>query len=209
MKSILTTPRVGEVLAGPNAGRVKQSRPPSWESLLRYPLLCGNSDEEDRGATQRHQQRPEMGAHGKPSCDATNDQIVTDAGWASVFDPVMMSLRAPCLRRLLAASVLVGAAACGGRAPEAARRAPAPAVSAAPAALRAYRDPSTGAFVEPAPGLASPQMPATAPAALVEEAAPRGGRMIRLHGAFRSHVGARVGAEGAGTVSCGTGAETP
>jgi hypothetical protein len=53
--------------------------------------------------------------------------------------------------------------------------------------LRAYRDPSTGAFVEPPPGavVATPNVPRV-PAALSEEAAPGGGRMIRLRGAFHS-----------------------
>jgi hypothetical protein len=69
----------------------------------------------------------------------------------------------------------------------------------------------TGAFVEPPPGVAMPapsRAAAPAPSALTEEAAPGGGRMIRLGGAFRSHVVGRTGADGA-TVSCETTARPP
>jgi hypothetical protein len=77
---------------------------------------------------------------------------------------------------------------------------------AAPSAqgLRAYRDPSTGAFVEPPAGaaLAAPKQVIPAPSALVEEAAPGGGRMVRLQGAFRSEMVGHLEDKGGATVSC-------
>jgi hypothetical protein len=77
----------------------------------------------------------------------------------------------------------------------------------ASSAFRVYRDPTTGAFVEPPPGAAMPATPrapaAMPPSALVEEAAPGGGRMVRLRGNFRSHVVARADASGT-AVSCTT-----
>jgi hypothetical protein len=79
----------------------------------------------------------------------------------------------------------------------------APPPSPSPAALRVFRDPVTGAFVEPPaqpPGPA-PLAPSAPVPALVETTAPGGGRMIQLHGAFRSDVTARAGAHGA-EVSC-------
>jgi hypothetical protein len=76
--------------------------------------------------------------------------------------------------------------------------------------MRVYRDPATGAFVEPPPGtvMPGPRAPAAAPAPLTEEAAPNGGRMIRLRGAFRSQMVGRAGADGA-TFSCATTAGAP
>jgi hypothetical protein len=69
-----------------------------------------------------------------------------------------------------------------------------------------YRDPSTGAFVEPPPGaaLVAPATPPVAPAALNEEAAPGGGRMIRLRGAFHSHMVGHLDANGEAAISCAT-----
>jgi hypothetical protein len=63
-------------------------------------------------------------------------------------------------------------------------------------AFRAYRDPNTGQFREAPPGAAPTPAPVAAPSALSEEDAPGGGRMIRLHGAFRSHFVATCGADG-------------
>jgi hypothetical protein len=93
----------------------------------------------------------------------------------------------------------LGAGSCARPAGEAPRPAPVTAPVTAPA-VRAYRDPSTGAFVEPPPG-AAPAAPAAALPALNEEAAPGGGRMIRLKGAFQSHVVGRTDANTT-TVSC-------
>ncbi len=76
-------------------------------------------------------------------------------------------------------------------------RAPVP--PAAPA-MHAYRDPATGAFGEPRPGVAPVVAPRARPL-LTEEAAPGGGRMIRLHGACRSDVVAHADAR-ATTTSC-------
>jgi hypothetical protein len=113
--------------------------------------------------------------------------------------------------RLAATFVLaaLGAApGCGRRAAEAPRAAPRPAVSQG---LRAYRDPSTGAFVEPPPGTttAAPAARLVAPSTLTEEAAPGGGRMVRLNGAFRSQLVGRRDANGDTTVSCATTAGAP
>jgi hypothetical protein len=106
---------------------------------------------------------------------------------------------------LFAASLLLDVAACARPPVEAPRPAAAPS-----AAMRAYRDPKTGAFVEPPPGTPLPAPPTapTAPSALTEEPAPGGGRMVRLRGAFHNHVVAH--ADAAGTeVSCETGPATP
>jgi hypothetical protein len=105
-------------------------------------------------------------------------------------------------KRLLAVAVLLGAAGCARPAAEAPRPMTTPAPIAA-AGLRAYRDPTTGAFVEPPPGatLAAPSAAPAAPTVLTEEAGPRGGRMIRLKGAFRSQMVGRADASGA-TISC-------
>jgi hypothetical protein len=77
-----------------------------------------------------------------------------------------------------------------------------------PSALRAYRDPVTGVF---GPPLRSATLPnaasktATVPRApLQESAAPGGGRMVHLHGGFRSHVIAARSARGT-AVSCAAG----
>ena len=78
--------------------------------------------------------------------------------------------------------------------------------SPAASGLRAYRDPVTGAFVQPpqAPGLA-PQRAApaqtTGPIGFTETAAPGGGTMIQLGGAFHSDLVAKRGAASA-EVSC-------
>src|SRR5215471_8068903 len=93
----------------------------------------------------------------------------------------------------LVVALLLGAAACARRAAETPLAAPTPAASQP---LRAYRDPKTGAFGEPPPG-ATPVAPVAAPVALTDEAAPGGGRMIRLKGAFRSHMVGRRDANGA------------
>jgi len=102
---------------------------------------------------------------------------------------------------------LVGVA-CGPRRPApavSAKAAPQPGAPAASSGLRAYRDPSTGAFTEPpapgpAPNLAAPSLAAPA---LAEINAPGGGKMIQLQGAFQSDVKATVGAHGV-DVSCAT-----
>jgi hypothetical protein len=103
---------------------------------------------------------------------------------------------------LLAPLLLLGACGPATRSSEASRAAP----PATAQALRVYRDPSTGAFTEPPPGerVAAPAAAPAAPAALIEEAAPGGGRMIRLRGAFHSHFVA--GADG---VSCTTSRAAP
>jgi hypothetical protein len=126
-----------------------------------------------------------------------------------------MNARGPGSRRLppwpLTASLLLAGAACAGREAEAPRPpAPAAPAPAAPGAMRVYRDPATGAFVEPPPGTPMPGPPRApaAPAPLTEEAAPNGGRMIRLRGAFRSQMVGHAGADGA-TVSCATTAGAP
>jgi hypothetical protein len=101
------------------------------------------------------------------------------------------------------------ASACGERARPA--RAPAPvaareATLAAPG-LRAYRDPTTGAFTAPptpAQGFAPrPLAPSAAPPTLVETPAPGGGTMINLQGTSMSDVEARRGPRGV-DVSCAT-----
>jgi|SRR5579872_7047930 hypothetical protein len=91
--------------------------------------------------------------------------------------------------------------ACGAR--------PRPSISSpplTPAGLRVFRDPTTGAFVEPpapAPSAGLPKAAQTAgPTTFVETAAPGGGTMVRLGGAFRSDVTATRGAQGA-VVTCG------
>ncbi len=116
------------------------------------------------------------------------------------------SIRAPAAAAqlvLLAASLLLGAGGCAQPRGPAARTSPAPAPSGA---LRAYRDPASGSFVERPPG-ASPNALAYPPNAaqtlLAEEAAPGGGRIIRLHGAFHSDVVGHAEARGA-AISCAT-----
>src|SRR5215831_8530671 len=104
----------------------------------------------------------------------------------------------------LTAALLLGVAGCARRASEAPLAAPSPVASQL---LGAYRDPSTGAFGEPPPG-AMPAAPTAARAALTEEAAPGGGRMIRLRGAFRSYMVGHSDAN-ATTVSCGSTAPAP
>jgi hypothetical protein len=74
------------------------------------------------------------------------------------------------------------------------------AVPPAAPAMRVYRDPATGALGEPPPGAAPLAAPRARPV-LTEEAAPGGGRMIRLHGACRSDMVAHVDAHGT-TASC-------
>jgi hypothetical protein len=108
---------------------------------------------------------------------------------------------------LLAASLVLGAL---GAAPGCARlAAEAPRAVATPAAsegLRVYRDPNTGAFGEPPPGttMAAPAARTVSPTTLTEEAAPGGGRMVRLGGAFNSHLVGHRDANGDATVSCAT-----
>jgi hypothetical protein len=100
-----------------------------------------------------------------------------------------------------AITVFVSAAAC--------ERAPAggaPGGKAAPGAgMRVYRDPVTGAFTEPPPGAVAP--PPLAPAApiapLAPVAAPGGGTMVRLGGAFKSDVTAKAGSAGP-AITCTT-----
>jgi hypothetical protein len=114
---------------------------------------------------------------------------------------------------LLAASLVGAAVGCARPAVEASR----PAAVAAPPSqgLRAYRDPSTGAFVEPPAGaaLAAPKQVIPAPSALAEEAAPGGGRMVRLQGAFRSQMVGHIDEKGGAKISCasapGTAAPPP
>jgi hypothetical protein len=108
-----------------------------------------------------------------------------------------MSSRAPGFWRplawLVSASLLVGAGACARGAVDA----PASGGVARPTEMfRVYRDPNTGQFREPPPGAAPTPGPGVAPSSLSEENAPGGGRMIRLHGAFRSHFVAADGADG-------------
>ena len=76
---------------------------------------------------------------------------------------------------LVAMTALLGASPdCARRASEAHRPASAPVGSQG---FRVYRDPSTGAFVEPLPGVtvAAPAARAAAPSAFSEQAAPGGG----------------------------------
>jgi hypothetical protein len=99
---------------------------------------------------------------------------------------------------LVSASLLVATGACARRAVDA----PASAGGVRPTEMfRAYRDPNTGQFREPPAGAVPTPGPAVAPSSLSEESAPGGGRMIRLHGAFRSHFVAASGADGLAT-SC-------
>jgi|SRR5215831_8966102 len=107
-------------------------------------------------------------------------------------------------RRILAAALLLGAGGCARRASESP---PAASVPVASPSLRAYRDPTTGAFGEPPPGTTQ-AAPTAAPATLTEEAAPGGGRMIRLKGAFRSQMVGRMDGHTA-AVSCETTAARP
>jgi hypothetical protein len=109
---------------------------------------------------------------------------------------------------LLAAPLLLGAVACARPSVEAQRSAATTPTTSE--AMRVFRDPKTGAFVEPPPGttMAAPAPAATAPTALTEEAAPGGGRMIRLRGAVHSHVVAHADG-GRTTVSCGTAPVSP
>ena len=108
-----------------------------------------------------------------------------------------MSSWAPGFRRplgwLISASLLVGAGACARRVVDAPASG---SVSRAAEAFRVYRDPNTGQFVEPPAGAAPMPAQAAAQSALSEEAAPGGGRMIRLRGAFHSHFVATGGADG-------------
>jgi hypothetical protein len=116
------------------------------------------------------------------------------------------SLRGAAALRILAVALLPLVGACGPR-----RHAPAVSGKVSPpvaaSGLRAYRDPSTGAFTEPpaptagvAPNLAAPRVAAPA---LTEVNAPGGGTMIHLQGSFQSDVRATVGAHGQGVdVSC-------
>jgi hypothetical protein len=97
----------------------------------------------------------------------------------------------------LVIALALAAAGCGRRASQTSLATATPAASQS---LRAYRDPSSGAFGEPPPG-AAPVTPTAAPVALTEEAAPGGGRMIRLKGAFRSHMVGRMDGNAA-SVSC-------
>jgi hypothetical protein len=121
-------------------------------------------------------------------------------------------VRRRCRWRGVKAGLLAGSLVLGvlGAAPGCARRAAeAPRPAAAPAAsegLRVYRDPSTGAFGEPPTGatMAAPAARSVAPTTLSEEAAPGGGRMVRLGGAFNSHLVGRRDANGDATVSCAT-----
>lgn len=114
-----------------------------------------------------------------------------------------MSPSAPGFRRslgwLVSVSLLVGAGGCArpvADAPASGR------VSRPAEAFRVYRDPNTGQFREPPAGAApTPGPAAAAQSSLAEEAAPGGGRMIRLRGAFHSHFVATCGADGL-TASC-------
>jgi hypothetical protein len=99
---------------------------------------------------------------------------------------------------LVSSSLLAGAAACARRVVDA----PASGgVSRPTETFRVYRDPNTGQFREPPAGAAPAPGPTVAPSSLSEENAPGGGRMIRLRGAFRSHIVAARGADGPGA-SC-------
>ena len=101
----------------------------------------------------------------------------------------------------IAAWLLLGSGACARQKVAAPRAVTVPAPSES---MRVYRDPATGAFVEPpatGPGAAAVTAPAVPTMPLTEEAAPGGGRMIRLDGAFRSHFTADVGPKGM-TASC-------
>jgi hypothetical protein len=109
---------------------------------------------------------------------------------------------------LFAAWLLLDVAACAP--PPGAPPRPTTTDTAPAAVMRVYRDPKTGAFVEPPPGTAMATAPLApvSPAALTEEAAPGGGRMVRLRGAFRSHIVGHADAAGT-TVSCGTATASP
>lgn len=109
---------------------------------------------------------------------------------------------------LVAAALLGGPSACVRRSAEVPRPANAPVVSQG---LRVYRDPSTGAFGEPPPGtpMAAPAARPAAPSAMSEEAAPGGGRMIRLRGAFHSHMVGHLDESGRAAISCETTAGSP
>jgi hypothetical protein len=109
---------------------------------------------------------------------------------------------------LVALASLVGAAWSPRRrmpAPGAKAPAPAGASVASSSGLRAYRDPTTGAFTEPPAPTVSPQQatPRVARPALTEVGAPGGGTMVNLQGAFQSDVKATAGARGL-NVSCAT-----
>lgn len=130
-----------------------------------------------------------------------------------MFDSAAVSSRCPDPRgaaslALVLTSLVV--AGCHARPPVAppSTQAPTPVASSG---FRAFRDPVTGAFVKPPPpgppagGGPQPAAPAAAAPAFVETAAPGGGTMIHLHGAFKSDVEARVGARGA-EVTCATAA---
>jgi hypothetical protein len=133
---------------------------------------------------------------------------VTNAGGRRWFTAlaVMPPSRSHAVASCAVALASILAAGCTGRPARDVAAAPARPAAAAPAAsagLRVYRDPVTGAFTEP-PAAAAPARAAQqagAPAPLVETAAPGGGTMIKLNGAFRSQVRARAGAGGA-AVSC-------
>ncbi|HTA20160.1 MAG TPA: hypothetical protein VK989_12765 [Polyangia bacterium] len=113
-------------------------------------------------------------------------------------------LRSRRVTPLALAIVLFASTGCGQRGAE-----PTTATAAGPAAsaLRAYRDPVTGAFGPPPAG--APVTPPRASlngttatrAPLQEIAAPGGGRMVRLQGGFRSHVTAKRSPVGT-AVSC-------
>jgi hypothetical protein len=71
--------------------------------------------------------------------------------------------------------------------------------------MRAYRDPATGAFTAPPPAAPAPGGVAPLRAApvtpLTETAAPGGGTMMRLNGAFLNDFTATRGKNGVG-ISC-------
>ena len=99
-------------------------------------------------------------------------------------------------RRPWSAAGLIGAASLAGVG--CGRPAAAPSRARPDEAFRAYRDPNTGRLGEPPAGTvtAAPASAAAAAAPLGEEAAPGGGRMIRLQGAFHSQFVAAVDAHG-------------
>lgn len=92
---------------------------------------------------------------------------------------------------LLLAAVLSPGLGCG-------RQSAAPSPARAAEGFRAYRDPNTGRFGEPPAGTvpAAPAAAAATAAPLTEEAAPGGGRMIRLNGAFHSQFVAGLDGQG-------------
>src|SRR5262249_50947552 len=94
------------------------------------------------------------------------------------------------LRWVSLVSLVVG---CGARSPGTTGSSATP-----PAAMRVYKDPATGRFIEPPPGSAAQHANAAfsgAPA-LQEIPSPGGGTMVRLNGHFQANMRASVSEAG-------------